>query len=331
MNMPLSEDVALLWVTRLAAEPNNSTLNEHRLPPDAQRDLRHWLASDPANAAAYASARQLWQLTGAAAARLATEDHAALQALMPAGQRGQTRRSRYRPALALAASVLLAAAVTLLAQPEHWADNLRADYHSAPGQLQTVNLADGSQVLLDGDSAIAVTLSERSRDIRLLRGAAFFQVRHNGQPFVVHAKDGDVSVLGTRFEVRREADGAQVTVEEGRVAVKPGTDSDAQVLTAAQRLDYHQGHAGAVHSVNPQQAFGWRDGQLSFRRQPLAEALNVVQRYYPGRILLLDEQLGTRPVSGDFTSNDPQAMLAAFQAVLGFTQQRLPGGTIVIR
>ncbi|WPO98697.1 FecR domain-containing protein [Pseudomonas sp. HR96] len=326
--MPLSEDVALLWVTRLAAEPNNSTLNEHRLPPDEQRELRHWLASDPANATAYANARRLWQLTGTAGVRLAAEQDAALQAIL---QRGRRRRRLHRPALALAASVLLASGLALFGQPERWLDNLRADYHSASGQLLTVDLADGSQVLLDSDSAIAVRLSDQGRDIRLLRGAAFFQVRHNGQPFVVHAEGGDISVLGTRFEVRREPAGAQVTVEEGRVAVKPAADGEAQVLTAAQRLDYRQGHAGELQGVDSQQAFGWREGRVSLRRQSLAQALAVVQRYYPGRILLLDQQLGTRLVSGDFASNDPQAMLAAFQAVLGFTQQRLPGGTLVIR
>jgi transmembrane sensor len=174
-------------------------------------------------------------------------------------------------------------------------------------------------------------VTDSARNVHLRRGAAFFKVRHTGQAFVVHADTGEVTVLGTRFEVRREAHGTAVTVEEGRVAVSPLPGIAAQVLTAGERIDYRDGHAGALQSVDPQQAFAWREGRLSFRRVPLADALAVVQRYYPQRIVLLDSSLGARPVSGEFSSQDPKVVLAAFQAVLGFSQQRLPGGTLLIR
>ncbi|WP_226504547.1 FecR domain-containing protein [Pseudomonas sp. MWU16-30317] len=322
-----SEDVALLWVTRLAAEPDNRQLAEARLSPQERGDLQRWLDADTGNAQAYARARQLWQLTAMPAARLAGEEDAALQAIL---RRGRQRPRRRLAALAIAASLLFAAVSMLAWQPERWIDNLQADYSSAPGQLRTVTLADGSEVTLDGDSALDVSVTDSARNVHLRRGAAFFKVRHTGQAFVVHADTGEVTVLGTRFEVRREAHGTGVTVEEGRVAVSPLPGIAAQVLTAGERIDYRDGHAGALQSVDPRQAFAWRDGRLSFRRVPLADALAVVQRYYPQRIVLLDSSLGARPVSGEFSSQDPTVVLAAFQAVLGFSQQRLPGGTLLI-
>jgi len=323
------EDVALLWVTRLAAEPDNPGLDESRLPLLDQQELQRWLSHDPANAQAYRDARRLWRLTGPGAAQLAREEDAVLQALLRRAK-APARRGR-RVALAMAASVVLAGVLAMAWQPERWLDDLQADYHSAPGQLRNITLADGSEVQLDGNSAIDVALGDQGRAVTLRRGAAFFHVSHNGQPFVVHTGDGEVRVVGTRFEVRREAAATQVTVEEGKVAVQPQHDDAPVMLTATQRVDYQQGHAGALQSVNPQQAFGWRDGHVSFRRQPLADALAVVQRYYPGRIVLLNAELGARPVSGDFTSNDPQVMLAAFQGLLGYSAQRLPGGTLIIR
>jgi transmembrane sensor len=325
-----SEDVALLWVTRLAAEPDNRQLAETRLSLQERADLQRWLDADAGNAHAYARARQLWQLAAIPAARLAAQDDTALQAILRRGREQRRRPRRRLAALAIAASVLFAAVSMLAWQPERWLDNLQADYHSAPGELRTVTLDDGSEVTLDGDSAVEVTLSAEHRDVHLRRGAAFFKVRHTGQPFVVHADDGEVKVLGTRFEVRREAHGTQVTVEEGRVAVSPLATIAPQVLTAGQRLDYRDGHAGALQTVDPQQAFAWRAGRLSFRRVALADALAVVQRYYPQRIVLLDSTLGARPVSGEFSDQDPQVVLAAFQAVLGFSQQRLPGGILLI-
>ncbi|EIK96998.1 putative transmembrane sensor protein [Pseudomonas sp. M47T1] len=325
------EDIALLWVTRLAAEPGNPGLDEARLPAIDQQELQRWLAQDPANGQAYGSARRLWHLTGPGAAQLAREEDATLQALLRRAKAPRRRGRARATGLAVAATVALAGVLALMWQPERWLDDLQADYASAPGQLRSLTLADGSEVQLDGDSAIDVTLTDQGRDVRLRRGAAYFHVSHNGQPFVVHAGNGEVRVLGTHFEVRRQATGTQVTVEEGKVAVKPAANTTAVLLTASQRVDYHKGQAEALQAVNPQQAFGWRQGQLSFRRQPLADALAVVQRYYPGRIVLLNTELGHRLVSGDFASNDPNAMLNAFQGVLGYSQQRLPGGTLIIR
>ena len=85
-----------------------------------------------------------------------------------------------------------------------------------------------------------------------------------------------------------------------------------------------------METVNTQQALGWREGRVSLRQQSLEDALEVVQRYYPGRIVLLNPEIAGRPVSGDFTTQDPQAILTAMQSLLGFSLRRLPGGTVVI-
>jgi transmembrane sensor len=325
------EEVALLWVTRLAAEPGNTRLAESRLNALERADLERWLAIDPDNAHAYAEARQLWQLTGLAAAPIAQDEDAALQALLHKARRHRARPRRRMAALAVAATLVLAALLTLVWQPERWFDNSLADYHSAPGQRLDIALADGSEVTLDGDSAIDVELTAEGRNVVLRRGAAFFKVRHNGQGFVVHANGGEVRVVGTRFEVRRQAEGTQVTVEEGRVAVSAQPALPAQFITAGQRLDYHDGQLSAVQPIEPAQAFAWRDGRLSLRRQPLADVLEQLRRDYPGRILLLNASLGQRAVSGDFAAQDPLSVLAALQGVLGFELQRLPGGAVLIR
>lgn len=325
-----SENVALLWVTRLAAESDNQQLAEDRLPACERAELQHWLEAAPCNAQAYARARQVWQAAGNAAARLAAQEDAALQTLLLRARRHKARPGRRLAALGIAATLALAAVSGLYWQPEQWLDNLQADYHTAPGQVRQITLADGSEVALDGNSAIDVSLSATGRDIHLRRGAAFFHVSHNGQPFVVHAEQGEVRVLGTRFEVRDQPSGTQVTVEQGQVAVSPLPGTPPAQLSAAQRVDYGVGRMDSVQSVDPQQAFAWREGRLSFRRVSLADALAIVQRDYPQRIVLLNAALGARTVSGDFTARDPRAVLAAFKAVLGFEVQTLPGGTLVI-
>ncbi|MDL2425066.1 FecR family protein, partial [Pseudomonas sp. BAgro211] len=50
-----------------------------------------------------------------------------------------------------------------------------------------------------------------------------------------------------------------------------------------------------------------------------------------GRIVLLDNELAQRRVSGSFRSAAPQAALDSLQAVVGFRQQPLLGRFVLIR
>ena len=63
----------------------------------------------------------------------------------------------------------------------------------------------------------------------------------------------------------------------------------------------------------------------------LADVVEDLRRYYPGRILLLNEDMAAKRVSGSFPSQDPVAVLNALQAVLGFEQHSLLGRMIVLR
>lgn len=323
------EDTALLWLSRLASRPANQELDVRVLSAAQQRELQQWLADDPANALAFDEARAVWQLTAEPAARIAREDATALDGYLQQHAWRKRRRRLTTAATAIAATVVLATALSITTRPGRWLENALADYHTLPGQVQSLVLADGSEMMLDGDSAVSVSLGAGYRDIRLTRGAAYFHVFHNGEPFIVRTGDGDVRVLGTRFEVRLGTENTQVTVEQGRVGVDAFGHTQEQ-LTAGQRVGFGSKGLGAMEAVNTQQALGWREGRVSLRQQSLEDALEVVQRYYPGRIVLLNPKIAGRPVSGDFSTQDPQAILTAMQSLLGFSLRRLPGGTVVI-
>lgn len=323
------EDAALLWVSRLTSRPGNQSLDTRVLSAAEKLEFQQWLDLDPANAQAFDSARSLWLLMAGPASRLAGEDAAALAGYLQRHAADKRRRRLKTAAAAIAATLVIAAALSLTARPERWLDNAMADYSTAPGQLQSLRLDDGSDVVLDGDSAISVSLGAGHRDIRLTRGGAWFHVSHTGDPFVVHTGDGEVRVLGTQFEVRLGADHTLVTVEQGRVGVDAYRQSEQQ-LTAGQRIGFGTAGLDALETVNAQQALGWREGRVSFRQQSLKDALEVVQRYYPQRILLLNRDIAELPVSGEFTRNDPGAILAGLQSLLGFSLKRLPGGAVVI-
>ncbi|CRM83774.1 sensor [Pseudomonas brenneri] len=319
---PAQEQAALAWLSLLHDAPSSGD----------QATFSRWLRADPAHVEAYAQAQVLWELSEVPASTLADEDALALQRYlkaMDAAKRSRVRR--WSGAVALAACLLLMVSMGAGWQPQRWVDDLGADYVSLPGQVKTVILADQSQVTLDADSAIAVDFRHGERQIQLRRGAGFFSVTHTGQPFVVHAGSGEARVLGTQFEVRLQPAGAQVTVLSGRVGVKPSAQGTQQILTADQQVAYSEGVADEMHAVNSEARMAWRDGWLNYYKTPLADVVKDLSRYYPGRILLLNDALGARRVSGSFPSNNPEAVLKALQAVLGFEQHSVLGRLIVVR
>lgn len=319
---PAQEQAAFAWLSLLHDRPSAGD----------QLTFSQWLRADPAHAEAYAQAQVVWELSEGPARTLADEDASTLQGYLDAMDRPRRPQLlRWSGALAMAACLLLMISLGTGWQPQRWIDDLGADYVSAPGEIRTVTLADQSQVTLDADSAIAVDFSRGERHVQLRRGGGFFSVTHTGDPFVVAADQGEARVLGTQFEVRLQPHGAQVTVLSGRVGVKADHLGEQQILTAGQQVAYADGTARKVHAVDSEAQLAWRQGWLTYYKSTLAEVVADLRRYYPGRIVLLNDELAARKVSGSFPSKDPQAVLNSLQGVLGFEQHQVLGHLIILR
>ena len=319
---PAQEQAALAWLSLLHDQPSSGD----------QATFSQWLQADPAHAEAYARAQVVWELSEVPARTMADEDASALQGYLDAMDRPRYGNVvRWSGALAMAACLLLMISLGTGWQPSRWVDDLGADYVSAPGEIRTVTLADQSQVTLDADSAIAVDFSRGERHVQVRRGAGFFNVTHTGEPFVVEAGKGRAQVLGTQFEVRLQAHGAKVTVLSGRVGVTAHRNAEQQVLTAGQQVAYGEGLAEKLHAVDSEAQLAWRQGWLNYYKATLADVVQDLGRYYPGRIVLLNDELAKRRVSGSFPSKDPQSVLSSLQGVLGFEQHQLLGHLIILR
>lgn len=316
------EQAALAWLCQLHDQPSRGD----------QARFSLWLQADPAHVVAYAQAQELWALSEGPASSLAREEADVLQGLLEAMDRPKpATRWRWSAGLAMAACLLLTVSIGLGFEPRRWLDDLGADYVSLPGQVRTVTLADQSAVTLDTDSAISVDFSAGERHVRLRRGSAFFQVTHTGAPFVVDAEGGEARVLGTQFEVRLQPGGARVTVLSGRVGVRASPGAPQQILGANQQVAYAEGSAPPPQPVDSDQLLAWRQGWLNYSKVTLAEVVQDLGRYYPGRILVFNDSLAARRISGSFPNKDPRAVLDSLQGALGFEQHSLLGRVIVLR
>ncbi len=209
-------------------------------------------------------------------------------------------------------SALLGVAVLVLAG---WAgmqsDDLRdhfPDYQTGRGEIRTVALHDGSEIVIDTGGAIRVDMHGTQRQVRLIRGQLFARIaKDKNRPFVVATAHGKASALGTSFTVRREANYTLVTVIESRVRVCPGKVADAQqcrILAAGEQARITPTQIYARSSVNPSVAALWSSGWLEADDQDVADILTELTRYSERRIRFDTASLRGVKVTGSFPLRD---------------------------
>jgi transmembrane sensor len=231
-------------------------------------------------------------------------------------QRPRSRNLRWQPMAAAAVIlVLIGATVAFLpgrglfiptrqAQPMAIA---AIQYASARGEVKTVNLPDGSIMTLDADSAAVGQFAGGARSVRLQRGRAFFEVRHDpSHPFAVAAGDRQVVAVGTKFDVDIAAGTLSVNLLEGRITVGADHAANPVVLQPGQQFVRRAGqdsirNLGALAGDAP----SWRSGLLGFDDQPLSEAAAVMNRYSSVQIVVDDPKVAAIRVSGQFRAGDP--------------------------
>lgn len=313
------EDEAADWMLRA------------QLGMDADERVRWqaWLERDPAHRAAYDRLAIAWSALDQLA-----EDPAMLamreQARRPVAANDDRPPRRWR-GLAAAASLLL------MAGGGWWWTQSAPEplvFSTGHGAMRNIALADGSQLMLDAESRISVTMTPRRRLIRLDRGQAYFKVAHDAaRPFVVTAETRAVVALGTEFDVKARDGLITVALTQGRVRV-----GDARTDTAALRPD--GGAAGTELSVgqtlsydnrtgitrltanSAEAAADWRAGRLHFDHTPLSSVVSDINRYAPTPIRLSDPALGAWPVSGVFRADNAQGLLDALPLLFPLRVER---------
>ena len=138
--------------------------------------------------------------------------------------------------------------------------------------------------------------------------------------------------LPTRYTLRCSHAAAQVTVTEGVVQVTTG---GAQVtLSAGDRVSYRPGKTpGAVDHVADGRipALAWRRGLIVLNGQSFEQALAEIDRYRPGRILLLADPARLTPVTARLSLSSLDGGLRALAATQGLTVTRVTDYLMVIR
>lgn len=162
------------------------------------------------------------------------------------------------------------------------------------GQVAEVNLPDGSHVWLNAETRLSFSNNfiDKTREVTL-KGEAYFKVQKDKTPFVVSTKFGEITVLGTSFNVRAFENGEfQTTLVEGVVKYKNKPLNKVITLSPGQQISLLENENILVREVKTNLYTSWKDGVIIFEKEPLRDVMQKLERHFAIRIKLDNILLG---------------------------------------
>lgn len=200
-------------------------------------------------------------------------------------------------------------------------------FAASPDAVRSTLLDDGTEVQLDRDSVIAVSMQDHARRIDVLRGGALFDVAHDpARPLSVRLGANELQDIGTVFDAHRDDDGGRVTVVSGRVKVwqrddtawMPSDRTGALVeLTAGQQATMHgDGSLDVVdHHADLARSTAWLPVDIRFERKSVSEVARRFNAYNLRPLRIEDARIGATLISGRFHARDMDAFVAYLQTL----------------
>lgn len=341
--MRKARETACEWLVRLDEGISKEELDE----------LYEWLRANPSHPVLLVQLAEHW------------DDQARLAGIMEicAPKRASLGRYMKTGAIAAAAASILVCSLILVSfipfgrsldpslssaatEGDRRLDLSISAHETAVGEQLSLQLSDGSVVVLNTESRLETRYSETERVAHLERGEASFSVaRDESRPFRVHARRYVIEAIGTHFNVQLETEGTtELTVSEGavRITAMAGESGAARrdELPMASAWDVAAGEIAIIEGsgVTVRQAsrpeieanLSWREGVLIFRGERLETVLAEVQRYTLQRLVIADDATRGLRVGGRFRTGDVDSFLFALREGFGVVTRTRADGVVVL-
>ena len=168
------------------------------------------------------------------------------------------------------------------------------------GEFELV-LDDGTHVWMNSETELIFprTFTGNERRVELVSGEAYFDVsKDKARPFIVHNKNLDLTVLGTRFNIQSYADEQEIvtTLVEGAVRLS----SNKAVLRPGEQAVYDKTTGTTqIETVDTELFTAWRHGRLVFKSARLESVLKQLSRWYDVTFVYEEEEVKDWVFSGN--------------------------------
>lgn len=297
---------------------------------EEQQSLQEWMAASPENAAQFATFRKTW---------LAANDHYIREQLKSVDVNAEWNRftqavggsserklnqSSGRSWLRIAAAIVLilgAGAVFF-----YYANQSSVLTVQTAMQTKEVTLPDGSRVSLNQNSSLSYP--EKFGEARevTLQGEAFFDVERDPQkPFIIHAGEAQVEVLGTSFNVRAypQQQKIEVVVATGSVKLSVPPLNKEVKLNPGDRGVYAVSSSEVTAATNENANFlSWKTRRIVFEESDLKTVVETLNAVYGANISVAVDVPSTCAVTVTFDNQLLDAVLNVLENTLGLTYRR---------
>ncbi len=184
---------------------------------------------------------------------------------------------------------------------------------SGIGEKIAHNFEDGSNVSLNASSSIAYQSKEwqKNRSVKLT-GEGLFSVEP-GSTFEVETALGNITVLGTVFNIRAWDGYLSVTCYEGKVQVQ--NESGSQIIAKGEKVNISP-NEGLVKSTHNDLEPYWRNGSSRFKNEPFENVIYELERQFD---VSVTSSKMKEPFNGIFDHNDVKKALEQICTPMGLS------------
>lgn len=287
--------------------------------------LAEWRAMDPENEHEFQHLVKVWAASGellalegevpvpaagtiVAIAKQRFQDERSIISLDHTTRSGLSGARKIRRLATLAATLILGVGLGMLLSESKTQQPYGSDVLvTGVDEVATITLADETVIRLAPSSRLE--FSKLTREV-FLSGRAYFAVsKQPGRPFRVIMPDGEIEVLGTRFDVQGGDRPIRVAVVEGHVKVSA---NGSQVSVTANQIAYAGDQGGPeVEEVDDiYQASDWVGDFLAFNSTPMEQVAEEFNGRFGLQIQITDSTLLKRTITGWFADSSPEEIVA---------------------
>ncbi|XOV94978.1 MAG: FecR family protein [Bacteroidota bacterium] len=179
------------------------------------------------------------------------------------------------------------------------------ELYTPRGGTYQVKLSDGTIVTLNAESSLKypIGFTDSTRTVQLT-GEAYFDVSHDGRPFIVNARDMNVRVLGTQFNVNayQTEPGIETTLVEGKVQLESEREN---VILAPGDQGTLLDSQFEVKQVNTKFYTSWISGKLDFNNVTLSQVMDRLARWYDFKYEFKNQSMMNYHFTATFDKNQP--------------------------
>ena len=279
-----------------------------------------WLRRAPAHETAW---RRLQEIDGDFSAARAAAGPA--KATLAAVRRGRRRKRRAVLGGLSATALLFAGALAGSDYRYRWT----ADVATGSAERQTLEIAGGGRVHLNGRTSLDIETSTRGTVVRLHEGAIVVQSGSGEAAIGVSTAQGTFRPVGTRYVVTRIEGATDLSVIAGIVSAAPADGSIERRIGAGAAVRIADGEIRHLPATGLR-AGAWAGGIIEADDARLGAVLDGLAAHRRGW-LLFDGDVAALRVSGVFRLDDTDGALAALERVLPIELDRITAWVVRVR